>query len=89
MGLVVRLFFFSCLSRFACARAAAPQAPDRSSLWNLLTLRVSSRAVRTWPQYGMDRRTLRFHRHNITVVHDDDRPEAMRFLNINNPIFAR
>jgi len=37
----------------------------------------------------MDRRTLHFIRHNISVIHDDDRLEAMRFLNINNPIFAR
>ncbi|CEQ42040.1 SPOSA6832_03811 [Sporobolomyces salmonicolor] len=42
-----------------------------------------------WPQYTMDRLTLQLARSNITVVGDNDRLEAMRFLNINNPIFAR
>ena len=46
-------------------------------------------AVHHWPQYGMDRRTLQFKRHNITLIHDDDRIDAMRFLNRNNPMFAR
>lgn len=46
-------------------------------------------AVRHWPQYGMDRRTLQFKRHNISLIHDDDRTDAMRFLNRNNPMFAR
>ncbi|GAA5875090.1 hypothetical protein JCM16303_005004 [Sporobolomyces ruberrimus] len=42
-----------------------------------------------WPQYTMDRLTLQLSRGNVTVKGDDDRLEAMRFLNINNPIFAR
>ncbi|GAA5849867.1 hypothetical protein JCM8547_000939 [Rhodosporidiobolus lusitaniae] len=42
-----------------------------------------------WPQYTMDRLTLQLGRANTTVVTDSDRLEAMRFLNINNPIFAR
>lgn len=45
--------------------------------------------VRIWPQYGMDRRTLHLGRRNISVGHDDDRLDAMRFLNVQNPIFAR
>ncbi|GAA6036828.1 hypothetical protein JCM8097_006300, partial [Rhodosporidiobolus ruineniae] len=42
-----------------------------------------------WPQYTMDRLTLQLARNNLTVVTDSDRLEAMRFLNINNPLFAR
>ncbi|GAA6010570.1 hypothetical protein JCM11491_002976 [Sporobolomyces phaffii] len=42
-----------------------------------------------WPQYTMDRLTLQLRRGNVTVKGDNDRLEAMRFLNINNPIFAR
>ncbi|BGP12869.1 hypothetical protein JCM10213v2_000786 [Rhodosporidiobolus nylandii] len=45
--------------------------------------------VPRWPQYTMDRLTLQLQRANTTVVTDSDRLEAMRFLNINNPIFAR
>ncbi|GAA5994782.1 uncharacterized protein JCM10292_004349 [Rhodotorula paludigena] len=42
-----------------------------------------------WPQYGMDRLTLQLARANTTVVADNDRLDAMRFLNVNNPIFSR
>ncbi|GAA5864558.1 hypothetical protein JCM3774_005165 [Rhodotorula dairenensis] len=42
-----------------------------------------------WPKFGMDRLTLQFQRDNTTVIDDSDRLEAMRFLNVNNPIFAR
>ncbi|GAA5930319.1 uncharacterized protein JCM15063_004772 [Sporobolomyces koalae] len=42
-----------------------------------------------WPQYTMDRLTLQLRRGNVTVKGDNDRLEAMRFLNINNPVFAR
>ncbi|GAA5980103.1 hypothetical protein JCM10908_001537 [Rhodotorula pacifica] len=42
-----------------------------------------------WPKFGMDRLTLQFQRDNTTIIDDSDRLEAMRFLNINNPIFAR
>ncbi|KAK4332448.1 Alpha/Beta hydrolase fold [Rhodotorula toruloides] len=42
-----------------------------------------------WPQYGMDRLTLQFARSNTTIVSDSERLETLRFLNINNPIFAR
>ncbi|KAG0664274.1 hypothetical protein C6P46_001738 [Rhodotorula mucilaginosa] len=42
-----------------------------------------------WPKFGMDRLTLQFQRDNTTVIEDSDRLEAMRFLNVNNPIFAR
>ncbi|GAA5900026.1 hypothetical protein JCM6882_007028, partial [Rhodosporidiobolus microsporus] len=42
-----------------------------------------------WPQYTMDRLTLQLGRGNTTVVTDSDRLEAMRFLNINNPVFQR
>ncbi|KAL8278274.1 hypothetical protein RQP46_009306 [Phenoliferia psychrophenolica] len=45
--------------------------------------------LRVWPQYGMDRRTLHLGRHNITVTHDNARLEPMRFINDNNPLFAR
>lgn len=62
--------------------SACPSSLTLPSLFPLFT-------VRHWPQYGMDRRTLQLKRHNISIVHDDDRLEAMRFLNINNPIFAR
>lgn len=37
----------------------------------------------------MERRTLHLGLHNISIIRDDDRLEAMRFLNVNNPIFAR
>ncbi|GAA5988833.1 hypothetical protein JCM11641_005034 [Rhodosporidiobolus odoratus] len=42
-----------------------------------------------WPQYTMDRLTLQLARAKTAVVTDSDRLEAMRFLNINNPVFAR
>ncbi|GAA6064523.1 hypothetical protein JCM10212_004774 [Sporobolomyces blumeae] len=42
-----------------------------------------------WPQYTMDQLTLQLARENVTVVPDNERLEAMRFLNINDPIFAR
>ncbi|GAA6005766.1 hypothetical protein JCM10207_005326, partial [Rhodosporidiobolus poonsookiae] len=42
-----------------------------------------------WPQFGMDRLTLQLARANTTVVSDSDRLDAMRFLNIQNPLFAR
>ncbi|BGP36850.1 hypothetical protein JCM10449v2_000752 [Rhodotorula kratochvilovae] len=42
-----------------------------------------------WPQYGMDRLTLQLARGNTSVVTDDDRLEEMRFLNVNNLVFAR
>ena len=45
--------------------------------------------VPRWPKFGMDRLTLQFQRDNSTVIEDSDRLEAMRFLNVNNPIFAR
>jgi hypothetical protein len=37
----------------------------------------------------MDRLTLQFARSNTTIVSDSERLETLRFLNINNPIFAR
>ncbi|GAA6011519.1 hypothetical protein JCM8202_004057 [Rhodotorula sphaerocarpa] len=42
-----------------------------------------------WPQYSMDRLTLQFARANTTIIDDSDRLEAMRFLNVNDPMFAR
>lgn len=37
----------------------------------------------------MDRLTLQFARANTTIIDDSDRLEAMRFLNVNDPMFAR
>ncbi|KAM0790321.1 hypothetical protein ACM66B_003206 [Microbotryomycetes sp. NB124-2] len=45
--------------------------------------------LKHWPMYGTDRLTMQFAKLNETVVRDDDRLEAMKFININNPMFAR
>ncbi|SCV68126.1 BQ2448_247 [Microbotryum intermedium] len=45
--------------------------------------------LREWPQYGVARNTLQFARHNLTLAHDDDRLDAIHFLNRNNPLFHR
>ncbi|KAK4047500.1 hypothetical protein OIV83_005413 [Microbotryomycetes sp. JL201] len=45
--------------------------------------------LKHWPMYGTERLTMQFQRFNETVVRDNDRLEAMRFININNPMFAR
>ncbi|SCZ89825.1 BZ3500_MvSof-1268-A1-R1_Chr1-3g01601 [Microbotryum saponariae] len=45
--------------------------------------------LRDWPQYDVARNTLQFARHNLTLAHDDDRLDAMQFLNRNNPLFHR
>ncbi|GAA5850567.1 hypothetical protein JCM9279_007545 [Rhodotorula babjevae] len=53
------------------------------------TLNPNGPGLHYWPQYGMDRVTLQLARGNTSIVHDDDRLEAMRFLNVNNPMFGR
>jgi hypothetical protein len=69
-----------------------PNGPGRASppfLSFPLLLTHLSHTVTRWPQYSMDRLTLQLARANTTVVTDSFRLDAMRFLNINNPIFAR
>ncbi|GAA5958575.1 hypothetical protein JCM3765_006678 [Sporobolomyces pararoseus] len=61
-----------------------------SYLINFVTrLNPNGPGLPRWPQYTMDRLTLQLRRANVTVKGDDERLEAMGFLNINDPIFAR